>query len=163
MDGCRCLGHLPRPRWRPAPEGTELIVADRAEPGAYDAVAGREWDEIVEISSIPEYVAAAVDALAARTRHWTYVSSLSVYATNDEVGADESAPLSEPARPGDEYDYWIPTRSNAAYRAAGGRISGIRGTLERTLADERARGLDRARASGLTRTEELSLLAELTS
>lgn len=291
---------------RPAPEGTELIVADRAEPGAYDDVAAREWDEVVEISSIPEFVAAAVDVLAERTRHWTYVSSLSVYATNDEVGADESAPLSEPARAGDEYDYsrakaaaeasvraalgdraaivrpglivgpgdptdrfgywvarlalageedvlaptlaglttqvidvddltdflvrcgaeewhgtanaigdpmplaellsvaaetaghtggivdaddawltghavehwmgprslplWLPrdmvgfsTRSNAAYRAAGGRISGIRGTLERTLADERARGLDRARASGLTRAEELALLAELTT
>ena len=63
---------------RPAPEGAELIVADRAEPGAYDDVAAREWDEIVEISSIPEHVAAAVDALAERTRHWTYVSSLSV-------------------------------------------------------------------------------------
>ena len=291
---------------RPAPDGAELIIADRAEPNAYDAVASREWDEVVEISSIPEHVAAAVDALAARTRHWTYVSSLSVYATNDEVGADESAPLSEPARPGDEYDYsrakaaaeasvrrvlgdraaivrpglivgpgdptdrfgywvarlalageeavlaptldglttqvidvddltdfivrrgaegwngtanaigdsvplaallavaadiarhtgpiveaddawltghavehwmgprslplWLPremvgfsTRANGAYRAAGGRISGIRGTLERTLADERARGLDRERRSGLTRGEELALLGELTS
>ena len=64
---------------------------------------------------------------------------------------------------------WLPrdmvgfsTRSHAAYLAAGGRISGIRGTLERTLADERTRGLDRARASGLTRAEELALLAELT-
>ena len=60
---------------RAAPEGAELIVADRAEPGAYDTVRERKWDEIVEISSIPEFVAAAVDALAPRTRHGTYVSS----------------------------------------------------------------------------------------
>jgi len=289
---------------RPAPDGVELIIADRSEPGAYVAVADREWDEVVEISSIPEHVAAAVDALAARARHWTYVSSLSAYATNDVVGADESAPLSEPAQPEDEYDYsrakaaaeasvrvglggragivrpglivgpgdptdrfgywvgrfalagdgavlaptleglsaqvidvddlaqfvvargadrwhgtanaigdtiplgdlladaraiaghtgplveaddewlmahdvdhwmgprslplWLPrdmpgfsTRSNGAYRAAGGRIRGIRDTLARTLADERERGLDRERRSGLTRTAELSLLDEL--
>lgn len=291
---------------RPAPEGAELVIADRAEAGAYDAVASREWDEVVEISSIPEHVAAAVDALAPRARHLTYVSSLSVYARNDQVGADESAPLSEPAAPGEEYDYsrakaaaeasvrrafgdragiarpglivgpgdptdrfgywvgrfalagggpvlapalaglqtqvidvddltdflvargaeqwsgtvnavgdampladllaqareiaghdgtmveveddwlhahdvahwagpgslplWLPrdmpgfaTRTNAAYRAAGGRLRGIRDTLERTLADERARGLDRERRSGLTRGEELALIAELTA
>ena len=289
---------------RPAPEGTELVVADRAGAGAYDAVAEREWDEIVEISSIPEHVAAAVDALAERTRHWTYVSSLSVYADNDQVGADETAALSEPAQAGDEYDYsrakaaaeafvrgglgdraaivrpglivgpgdptdrfgywvarfalagdapvlaptldglsaqvidvqdltafivqrgseewngtanaigdtmpladllalaaevaghtggivqaddawltahevehwmgphslplWLPrdmagfsTRSNAAYRAAGGRLTSIRDTLERTLDDERERGLDRERTSGLNRSEEVALLAEL--
>ena len=291
---------------RPAPEGAELVIADRAEPGAYDAVASREWNEIVEISSIPEHVAAAVDALAGRARHWTYVSSLSVYASNRDVGADERAALSEPAQPGEEYDYsrakaaaeasvlgaigdraaivrpglivgpgdptdrfgywvgrfalaggapvlapmlaglqaqvidvddltgfvvergaerwrgtanaigdpmplgellaqarevaehpgpiieaddewliahdvrhwmgprslplWLPrdmagfsTRSNEAYRAAGGRIRGIRETLERTLADERDRGLARERRSGLTRAEELALLAELPS
>jgi 2'-hydroxyisoflavone reductase len=289
---------------RPAPEGAELIVADRAAPGAYDSVAEREWDEIVEISSIPEHVAAAVDALARRTNHWTYVSSLSVYASNDEVGADESAPLSAPAQPGDEYDYsrakaaaeasvrsalgeraaivrpglivgpgdptdrfgywvarfalaggedvlapklagltaqvidvddltqfivqrgaerwdgtanaigdpmplgellslaaetsghsgttvevddawladhgvehwmrprslplWLPrdmpgfsTRSNAAYRAADGRLRHLRDTLECVLADERERGLDRERKAGLPRVEELALLAEL--
>jgi 2'-hydroxyisoflavone reductase len=295
-----CLGRGARP----APEGTELVVADRAEPGAYDEVASREWDEIVEISSIPEHVAAAVDSLAALARHVTYVSSLSVYASNEEVGADESALLSEPAQPGEAYEYsrakaaaeahvrgatgnfaaivrpglivgpgdptdrfgywvgrlalagdaevlaptlaglhtqvidvddlsgfivergaerwrgtanaigdtmplgdliaqardvaghagtiveaddewlvahdvqhwmgprslplWLPrdmagfsTRSNAAYRAAGGPIRSIRETLERTLADERDRGLDRGRRSGLTRAEELALLSEL--
>lgn len=111
---------------RPAPEGAELIVADRAEPGAYDAVREREWDEIVEISSIPEFVAAAVDALAPRARHWTYVSSLSVYAANDEIGADESATLSEPAEPGDEYDYSrAKSAAEASVRAALGDRAAI--------------------------------------
>jgi nucleoside-diphosphate-sugar epimerase len=111
---------------RPAPEGAELIVADRAEPGAYDAAREREWDEIVEISSIPEFVAAAVDALAPRARHWTYVSSLSVYAANDEIGADESATLSEPAEPGDEYDYSrAKSAAEASVRAALGDRAAI--------------------------------------
>jgi nucleoside-diphosphate-sugar epimerase len=100
---------------RPAPDGAELVVADRSEPGAYDAVADREWDEIVEISSIPEHVEAAVAALGPRTRHWTYVSSLSVYDDEDVVGADETARLSEPAVPGDEYDY---SRAKAAAEAS---------------------------------------------
>ena len=63
---------------------------------------------------------------------------------------------------------WLPremtgfsTRSNAAYRAAGGGLRGVRETLERTLADERERGLDRERRSGLTRAEETSLIDEL--
>ena len=63
---------------------------------------------------------------------------------------------------------WLPrdmpgfaTRSNAAYRAAGGRLRDLRETLERTLADERERGLDREREVGLTRADELALLAEL--
>lgn len=295
-----CLGR----GGRPAPAGAELAVADRTEVGAYDAVADREWDEIVEISSVPEHVAAAVSALGTQTRHMTYVSSVSVYADDDRPGADEGAPLSPAAQPGDEYDYaraksaaeasvrqalgdraaivrpglivgpgdptdrfgywvgrfalagdqpvlaptvagleaqvidvddlcaflvergaerwqgtvnavgdpiplaellaeardvaghtgplveaddgwlaahdvqhwmgarslplWLPrdmpgfaTRSNAAYRAAGGRLRGIRETLERTLADERERGLDRERRSGLARADELALLDRL--
>lgn len=292
---------------RPAPDGTELIAADRSEPGAYDDVVGRDWDEVIEISSNTDHVAAALAALAPQARHWTYVSSVSAYAGNDEIGADEGAPLSEPAAPGtpdDEYDYsrakaaaeasvrsdigdraaivrpglivgpgdptdrfgywvgrfalacgdpvlapplesaraqvidvddladfivergadgwhgtanavgdsmplgemlalarevaghsgplveaghewltehdvapwmgprslplWLPpgmpgfmTRSNAVYRAAGGQLRGIRDTLERALADERMRGLDRERKAGLSRPDELELLAAL--
>jgi 2'-hydroxyisoflavone reductase len=289
---------------RPAPQGATLVVGDRAAPAAYDVVEGTDWDEVVDISSIPEHVAAAVDALAPRARHWTYISSISVYARNDEVGADETAELHEPAVPGEEYDYgraksaaeasvrqglgeraaivrpglivgpgdptdrfgywvgrfalagaepvlapsgqgltaqvidvddlaefivgrgasgwrgavnatgeslglnavlalaretaghtgelveaddewltahdvahwagprslplWLPrdmpgfaTRSIEAYRAAGGRLRDLRETLERSLADERARGLDRERKSGLSRADELDLLAQL--
>ncbi|NYF16398.1 nucleoside-diphosphate-sugar epimerase [Microbacterium sp. AK009] len=287
---------------RPAPDGAELVVADRGEPGAYVAVAGREWDEVVEISSTPDHVASAVAALAPVAGHLTYVSSLSVYAANDVVGAAEGAALSEPLRPGEEYDYarakaaaeasvldhfrdraaivrpglivgpddptdrfgywvarfalagdrpvltptlddrmtqvidvddltaflaacgaggrsivanaigdpvpfrtfidaarvtaahsgdlveadddwlvahdvqywmgprslplWLPrdmpgfaTRSNAAYRAAGGPLRDLEDTLRRTLADERARGLARERRCGLTRAEEERLVA----
>ncbi|MHC2999159.1 NAD-dependent epimerase/dehydratase family protein [Microbacterium sp. HJ5] len=89
---------------RPAPYGTALVTADRNEPGAYDAVAGRDWDEVVDISSNPVHVAAAVEALGGRAKHWTYISTVSVYAANDEPGADESAELLAPAGP-DEEDY----------------------------------------------------------
>jgi 2'-hydroxyisoflavone reductase len=289
---------------RVAPYGARLVVADRDAPDAYTAVRGQEWDEVVEISSRPEHVAAAVGALAGAARHLTYISSVSAYASNDEPGADESAALAEPAVPGEEYDYsrakaaceasvrsafdhraailrpglivgpgdptdrfgywvsrfalatagpvlvpdvpgarsqvidvddltdfvvtlgrerftgivnvvgdslpladvlatardvaghtgevvaatpdwlsahdvepwmgarslplWLPgdmpgfsTRSNAAYRLLGGALRPLRETLARTLADERARGLDRARAAGLTREDELRLIAAL--
>lgn len=63
---------------------------------------------------------------------------------------------------------WLPddmpgfaTRSNARYRLLGGSLRPLRATLERTLAGERERGLDRDRAAGLTRGEELALIAEL--
>lgn len=288
---------------RPAPAGARLIVADRTASDPYAHVAGEEWDEVVDISSDPVAVAAAVAALGERAAHWSYVSSLSVYAENGELDADESAPLAVPAEPGDEYDYsraksaaeravsavgdraaiarpglivgpgdptdrfgywpsrfalagagpvlvpeaeglsaqvidvddladfvvaaasrgwtgtvnaigpsmpladmlgvaravaghtgalrpaapewlvdqgvahwagprslplWLPgdmpgfaTRRGDAYRAAGGSIRPLEETVARVLADERERGLDRARATGLTRAEELDLIAAL--
>ncbi|WP_396643438.1 NAD-dependent epimerase/dehydratase family protein [Microbacterium sp.] len=116
---------------RPAPPGAELVVADRADPGAYAEVADRDWDEVVEISSIPDHVAAAVEALGDRAAHATYVSSVSVYASNVEVGTDESAPLSEPAAPGtpeDEYDY---SRAKAAAEASVRSALGERAAIVR--------------------------------
>ena len=289
---------------REAPYGTTLVTADRDEPGAYDEVAAREWDEVVDISSNPVHVAAAVDALADRAKHWTYISTISVYAANDSPGDDETAEVLTPPGPDEEEDYgrakaraeasvrsalgfraavirpglivgpgdptdrfgywvgrfalaadddvlipdaadrgaqvidvddlaefvqavgrerwtgvanavgdtvpfdrllaqarevaghrggsvvapdewleahdvaywagprslplWLPkdvpgfwTRSNAAYRLLGGQLRPLRETLQRTLEDERERGLDRDRRAGLTRADEMALLAEL--
>ena len=289
---------------RDAPYGAALVRADREAPDAYLRVADRDWDEVVDISSNPGHVTAALTALAPRTRHWTYVSSVSAYASNDIAGQDESAALAVPAEPGDPYDYsrakaaceasvrsvvgaraaivrpglvvgpgdptdrfgywvarfalagdepvlvpdledrdaqvidvrdladflvaagearwvgtanavgdplplrrvldlarevaghtgtvvtagddwlaahdvqnwmgprslplWLPpdmpgftTRANAVYRLLGGRLRELRATLTDTLADERERGLDRDRVSGLTRVEEEALLTEL--
>lgn len=76
-----------------APRGADLVRSDRTVAGAYDAVSGQDWDEVVELSYAPALVKGALQALAPRARHWTLVSTVSVYASNDEPGADEDAAL----------------------------------------------------------------------
>ena len=100
---------------RPVPYGAALVTADRDHPEAYAHVADREWDEVLDVSSTPRHVEAAIAVLAGRTRHWTYVSSVSVYASSDVAGQDEGAELADPAAPGEPYDY---ARAKAACEAA---------------------------------------------
>lgn len=284
---------------RTVPDGTVLVRGDRAESRVYELL-DQDWDEVVDISSRAEHVREAVATLGDRAAHWTYISSVSVYADADVHGADESAPRDAPAEDGDEYDYaaqkvaaedavltladrahiirpglivgggdpsdrfgywaaafaragidpvlipstegrfaqvidvddlaafaatteltgirnavgdprpladvfahfrtaaghtgetvvaddewleshgvqawmgerslplWLPlewsgfmTRSNAAYRAAGGIQTPLETTIDRVLEDERERGLDRERRAGLSRDDERALLAEL--
>ena len=63
---------------------------------------------------------------------------------------------------------WLPmdmagftTRSNSAYRAAGGTLTPLEKTIERIVDDERARGVNRERRAGLTRAQEMALLTAL--
>ena len=90
---------------RPSPDGASLVLADRDVAGAYDAVRGRDWDHVIDVSSNAAHVAGAVDALGERAARWTYVSSVSAYSDDETIGADETAPLHQPADPGGEYEY----------------------------------------------------------
>lgn len=104
---------------RDAPYGTTLVVGDREAADAYDEVARRDWDEVIDVSSNPAHVAEALDALDERARHWTYISTVSVYASDDDTGADESAELLPPAAPGQDEDYGrAKARAEASVREA---------------------------------------------
>ncbi|WP_120493947.1 NAD-dependent epimerase/dehydratase family protein [Microbacterium phyllosphaerae] len=112
---------------RPSPEGASLVLADRDDPAAYDAVAGRDWDHVIDVSSNAAHVEAAVTALGERAARWTYVSSMSVYSDDATVGADETAPVHAAAKPGDEYEYGAQkVAAENAVRALGERALVVR-------------------------------------
>jgi 2'-hydroxyisoflavone reductase len=78
----------------PAPPGVQFLAADRDDGrSAYDGASGR-WDAVLDVSRQPDHVRDALEALADRSGHWTFVSSGSVYAHfDDPPGLGESAEL----------------------------------------------------------------------
>jgi len=79
-----------------APEGVELVRADRSRPAAYDALKHQRWDVVVDVARQPGQVRSAVRALADRAGVYVFVSSCNVYADHRAPGADEEALLMPP-------------------------------------------------------------------
>jgi 2'-hydroxyisoflavone reductase len=80
----------------------------RNEPGLR-AIEQGEWDAVVDTCGyVPRVVGAGARLLAGRVAHYTFVSSMSVYADCSRPGYDETAPvteLTEPASENIEKDY----------------------------------------------------------
>jgi len=75
-----------------APEGAGHVVLDREAPD-WSRLEG-DWDAVVDVARTPSWVAGALDALAERIPHWTFVSSISVYADQSTPGGSpETLPL----------------------------------------------------------------------
>jgi nucleoside-diphosphate-sugar epimerase len=91
LDRGHAVAALARGESGSVPRGVELVRADRSRPDAYAAVAGRDWDAVLDVSRQPGHVRSALAVLRERAAHWGFVSSCSVYAAHDTPGADESA------------------------------------------------------------------------
>jgi len=82
------------------PEGARLIRMDRDELDGLAPLAGEQFDAVVDVSRHPGQVRRAVAALRQRSSHWTFVSTVSVYADNRTPGQRaDTALLREPTAP----------------------------------------------------------------
>ncbi|CAM3214352.1 NAD dependent epimerase/dehydratase family protein [Arthrobacter ulcerisalmonis] len=93
---CLARGNSQRP-----PDGATWLSADRTlGTDAYAAAAAEEWDAVVEVARDPVFAAGALESLADRAAHWTFVSTSSVYADHSVPQEDESASLLPPLAAG---------------------------------------------------------------
>ena len=77
----------------PPPAEVTSLTGDRSSPGGLDALAGREWDVVVDTWSwAPSAVSDSARLLSDRADRYVYISSRSVYRDPVPAGADEHAP-----------------------------------------------------------------------
>lgn len=61
-----------------------------------ETLRGRKWDAVVDTCGyFPKHVRASAEILADAAEHYTFISSLSVYASTPTPGLDESAPVGQ--------------------------------------------------------------------
>ncbi len=71
----------------------EKLRGDR-DAGDLEALRGRRWDAVVDTSArVPRWVRDGAGLLAGAAEHYTFVSSISVYADTSSPGTDEAAPV----------------------------------------------------------------------
>lgn len=81
--------------------GVEKLQGDR--DGKLDALRGRTWDAVVDTSAyVPRIIKMSAELLAPSVRHYVNISTISVYAKHDRIGADETAPVAPIADPASE-------------------------------------------------------------
>ncbi|MFD3702277.1 NAD-dependent epimerase/dehydratase family protein [Nocardia sp. NPDC058658] len=79
------------------PEGVRLLCVDREHHGALEVLADDQFDAVIDVArAASRWVVDALDVLADRAQHWTFVSSISAYADSATVGQTIEAPLREP-------------------------------------------------------------------
>ncbi len=81
--------------------GVEEGHGDRASD--LGRLAGRTWDAVIDTSGyLPRVARASARALSEAPAHYTFISTISVYAALSEPGMDESAPLGTLGDPASE-------------------------------------------------------------
>ena len=111
--------------------GVEKLRGDR--DGNLSALAGRRWDAVMDTCGyIPRIVAASARLLADAVDHYTFISSVSVYASFAQPDQDESAPVGGLDDPtveqvtGETYGPLKALCEQAAQSAMSGRVLTVR-------------------------------------
>ena len=101
--------------------------------GDLTALAGRRWEAVIDTCGyVPRIVRQSAELLAEAVEHYTFISSISVYADNSQIGLDESAAvgkLDDPAVEqvtGETYGPLKAACEAAAEQALPGRVLTIR-------------------------------------
>ncbi|MDQ0307507.1 nucleoside-diphosphate-sugar epimerase [Kitasatospora herbaricolor] len=116
----------------PPPAGVTALHGDRTAPGGLAALAGGEWDVVVDTwHAAPSAVRDSARLLADRAGHYAYVSSRSVYAFPTPAGGAEDAALVEGSPDAGPVEYPAAKRGGelAAEAAFGGRALLVRAGL----------------------------------
>lgn len=87
------------------PEGATLVRVDRDAPDGLAPLADVSFDALVDLATISyPWVVDALALLGAKAGHWTFVSTINVYADNETVGLGPDAALLPPLREGGQGD-----------------------------------------------------------
>jgi 2'-hydroxyisoflavone reductase len=112
----------------------ERLVGDRRDD--VSALAGRQWDAVVDTSAyFPGDVRRSMDALTGAVGHYTFVSTISVYADASTPGMDETAAVGTIDDPeieeitGESYGPLKALCEAAAEAAMPGRVANVRSGL----------------------------------
>jgi 2'-hydroxyisoflavone reductase len=81
------------------PEGVTFVRVERDSADGLAALADERYDAVVDVARLPSQVRGAVSALASKAKHWTFVSTISVYSDDRTTGQRTDAPVFDPLPP----------------------------------------------------------------
>lgn len=86
------------------PPGARFVGVDRDRDDGLEPLRDESFDAAVDVARLPKHVDLALDALAEKAGHWTFVSTCSVYADQTTPGqTPQTGPLLQP-NPADSLD-----------------------------------------------------------
>lgn len=81
------------------PAGARFVRIDRDTGAGLTALAGERFDAVVDQARLPGQVSSAIDMLGEGVRHWSFISTISVYADTATPGQTAGAKRVAPSRP----------------------------------------------------------------
>lgn len=86
------------------PDSVRFVRVDRDSAAGMAPLAGEAFDAVIDVARVPGHVGHALDVLADGAGHWTFVSTISVYADRSTPGQTVATGALLPPAPPDSLD-----------------------------------------------------------